>query len=188
MRRGCPTSSDGKRPSGKRKRLTARAADMARVNYIDNAVNSSVIEEVKKYLAPWKMPNSAIADNVYNLVQQSLLNEIAAAERSSESWKLTNSNLYDAVHHSGSDEDLKALLSYRLTLAQRVLASKGPDITTPWVQTVMANNTAAHQNGSSPRPNQPAPNGPGTPAKPEGLDQVLKTTNWHDRFAAIGMG
>ncbi len=166
----------------------ARAADMARVNFIDNAVNSSVVEEVTKYLAPWKIPSSAIPEHVYNLVQKSLLDAIGQAESASPSWKLDNDNLFSAVRQSGSDADLTALLTYRRTLAQRVLASKGPEITTPWVQTVMANNTAAHQNGSNPRPNQPAPNGPGTPAKPEGLDQVLKTTNWHDRFAAIGMG
>lgn len=168
---------------------TARAAqaqDDQRVQFINSSVDQVRADAVSSYLAPWRVAGSAITEDQMKYATSMLSQAIRDGEAANPIWQTSNNSLYSTVRQSGSEVDLNALLAFRHTIALRVLALKGPEITGPIAKMVMSSASSAARNGNPVPANEPVPNGPGTPARPGAVDQLLKADNWKSTVAMLG--
>lgn len=174
------------REQDEREQRAAQRADAERVNLLNTAEQAAIGDEINTFLAPYVASSTP---QELEFLRGTLRQEIMTAEDAhTADWSPAWQSHYAQARRSGSAADIKVLTDYRRTIAKRVLLSNGKQITDPWVQRQVDRNTAARQNAANPHSNEPAPNGPGTPARPEGIDELLKNPNWKDTFALAGLG
>lgn len=164
----------------------AQQRDNERAQFMDQSRDSSIMDEINKYLAPWRAPNSAMSPQQTDFVANQLGQNIQSVANSNTDWTAQLASLRSRAHQSGAPEDVQAFTDYVRTVAKWIIALNGASITGPHAAAVMSSNAARTQSANG-RHNQPAPNGPGTPAGPNGLKQMLKADNWKDMWTASGL-
>ena len=161
-----------------------RQETAARDNYLNSQAESAVWEPINAVLADFKSkfgPNPSDVDkmtfeNAANILR-SKIREFASAH---PEWNAQHLSLL-AQAQTGNPDAIQRYTNYHRWIAQQAVRANAP--------TVLGMFNRPNQQPavpSSPR-SELAPSGVGTPAAPNGVDQILKADNWKDVFAAAGL-
>jgi hypothetical protein len=154
-----------------RQRLQVRQTEQQRwAGHVGSTQEQAVASEVDAQLAVVKDPSVA---PYLNNMRSDLLQAVAKAELEHPEWQNAWENLQQQALLKPSEQTLRAVTDFRRNIAKRVVRANAQAVIERYSNVALANNQAAHLKAGQRPPNEPTPNGVGTPAPNGAIEKAI---------------